>query len=166
MSYVAGMLLLNLDPCQSFSLFIQIITSPVLLPFFKIDQEGIHRRTELFLSVLIENLPHVYEKFEEEAVQLPVVLMEWFVTIYSRTLSQEVSVRVWDLYFYFGEIVLFKVGVAVLKTMQADILSKDISEVLAGFSHVGEKILEPDLFVADVETVKVSENVRILINSL
>lgn len=166
MSYVAGMLLLNLDTFRAFSAFISIISGPVLLPFFKIDQEGIHRRTEIFLHVLMENLPEIHSKFEDEGVQLPIVLMEWFVTLYSRTLNQEVSIRVWDMFFLYGEIVLFKVGIAIMKGLVKEILELDMGEVMTCFSNLAEKIKEPDEFVADVVNVKVSENVINIINGL
>ena len=69
MSYVAGMLLLNLEMGMAFSVFVSIISSPVLLPFYKIDQEGIQRRNEIFLAVLLENLPDVHRDLDVQGVQ-------------------------------------------------------------------------------------------------
>ena len=166
MSYVAGMLLLNLDTFRAFSVFISIISGPVLLPFFKIDQEGIQRRTEIFLQILIENLPEIHSKFEDEGLQLPIVLMEWFVTLYSRTLNQEVSIRVWDLFFLFGEIVLFKVGIAIMRVLVKEILGLEMGEVMTCFSNLAEKVKDPDEFIAEVLNVKVSESVINVINGL
>ena len=166
MSYVAGMLLLNLEMRMAFSIFISIISSPVLLPFYKIDQEGIQRRNEIFLAVLLENLPDVHRDLEVQGVQLPIFLMEWFVTLYSKTLPQEVSVRVWDLYFYYGESALFKAGITIMKILKDELLSKDLSDIMTCFTHISEKITDPEKFILQYDTIKLPENLKRLINNL
>lgn len=166
MSYVAGMLLLNLDPVQGFAIFVSIISSSVLLPFYKIDQEGIQRRNEIFLAALLENLPDVHRNLEFQGVQLPVFLMEWFVTLYSKTLPQEVSVRVWDLYFFYGDLALFKAGITIMKLLKDDLLNTDISDIMTCFTHISEKITDPEEFLTAYESIKIPENIKRLINNL
>lgn len=42
-------------------------------------------------------------------------MMEWFMCIYTRTLSWSSVLRVWDMFFCEGVKVLFRVGLVILK---------------------------------------------------
>ena len=92
--------------------------------------------------------------------------MEWFVTLYSKTLPQEVSVRVWDLYFYYGESTLFKAGITIMKILKDEILNKDLSDIMTCFTHISEKITDPEKFILQYESIKLPENLKRLINNL
>ena len=76
MSYVAGMLLLNLEPYKAFVMLINIIGSPLLIPFYRLDQNGISRRSQLFRLMLRHNLPDVCDHFENEGVKPGMFLIE------------------------------------------------------------------------------------------
>ncbi|OMJ88022.1 hypothetical protein SteCoe_10090 [Stentor coeruleus] len=157
MSYVAGCLLLNLDLIQAFQIFISIITSPILLPFYKIDQEGIQVREEIFTGLLKENIIELQEHFDLQGVQPAIFLMEWFVTLYSKTLSQEVALRVWDIYFYFGEITLFKTGIAILQLVSQELLEYDLSGIMDCLSHLAVYVKEPDELINQIDHVRIPE---------
>ena len=166
MSYVAGMLLLNLEIIPAFQLFIYIITTPLMLPFYKIEQEGIKYREEIFIGILRENVKDLSEHFENEGVQLAIFLMEWFVTLYSKTLSQEVAVRIWDLYFYFGDTILFKTGLSIMKILYDQLIHCDLTGIMECMSHISESITDPDILISNIDHIKLSEYYLGLINNL
>lgn len=166
MSYVAGMLLLNLDLLPAFQVFIAIITSPLLISFYTIDQEGISIREQIFVGILKENLLDLSLHLEKEGMQPAIFLMEWFVTLYSKTLSQEVAVRVWDLYFYFGNIELFKAGVGIMKILNGQMMESDLAGIMENLTHISEKVTDPDELVMNMALVRVSDQYCKMINEL
>ena len=166
MSYVAGMLLLNLELLPAFQVFISVITTPLLISFYKIDQEGIGIREVIFVGILKENLYELYLHLESESMQPAIFLMEWFVTLYSKTLCQEVAVRVWDLYFYFGPMELFKAGIGIMKILNEKLIESDLAGIMETLTHINELVTDPDELVNSLESVKISEHFCKMINNL
>jgi Rab-GTPase-TBC domain/Regulator of chromosome condensation (RCC1) repeat len=155
MSYVAGMLLLNLEPYKAFVMLINIIGSPLLIPFYRLDHAGITRRSQLFRLLLINNLPEVSDHFENEGVNPGMYLIEWFLTLYSRTLNQDVVSRVWDLFFYQGPLVLYQVGIAILKILSGSLLHEDLAGIMGVLAQISNYIGNGDSLVEVIDTIKI-----------
>jgi Rab-GTPase-TBC domain/Regulator of chromosome condensation (RCC1) repeat len=166
MSYVAGMLLLNLNLFQAFQAFLSIITTPQLMPFFKIDQEGIQKIENIFLVIFSHNLPDLCRKFDREGVQPTIFMVEWFVTLYSKTFNQEVSARIWDNYFYFGSITLFKTGISILKILHPKLINGDLTVIMENISHIYDRITDPDAIINIIDQIKIPEDYLEMINNL
>lgn len=96
MSYVAGLLLLNLEQFNAFLVFSNLICSPVLNSFYHLNEAGINKRIDIFKSTFKHNLPELYEHFEREGVQANSFIPEWFITIYAKALNTEIVSRIWD----------------------------------------------------------------------
>ena len=157
MSYVAGMLLLNLEPYKAFVMLVNIIGSPLLIPFYRLDQDGITRRSQLFRLLLRQNLPEVCDHFENEGVKPGMFLIEWFLTLYSRSLNQEVASRVWDLLFYQGPLVLYQAGIAILKILSGSLMHEDLAGIMAVLTQISSFIINGDLLVEIIDSIKIPE---------
>lgn len=157
MSYVAGMLLLNLEPYKAFVLLVNIVSSPLLLPFYRLDQVGITRRCQLFRLLLRENMPDLTEHFETEGVKTGMFLIEWFLTLFSRTLSQDVTSRVWDLYVMSGPAVLFQTGIALLKTVESSLGNEDLDGIMNVIGNIGSFVNNGDLLVGLIESINIPQ---------
>ncbi|OMJ70168.1 hypothetical protein SteCoe_31926 [Stentor coeruleus] len=166
MSYIAGMLLLNLESCKAFLMLVNIIGSPLLIPFYRLDQVGISHRCQLFKFVLRHNLPEISDHFENEGLKLGVFLIEWFLTLYSRSLGHEVVSRVWDLFFYQGPLVLYKTGVAILKIIFYEILNEELEGIMRMLGQVGNYCDNGDILVDMIESIRIPEWVVLEIASM
>ncbi|KAG0030565.1 hypothetical protein BGZ82_007390 [Podila clonocystis] len=69
-----------------------------------------------------EILPRLHEHFQEMHVDLTAVTFSWFLTLFTDCLPVETLLRVWDVFFVEGMLVLFKVAVAVLWINEKEIL--------------------------------------------
>ncbi|KAF9301217.1 hypothetical protein BGZ74_006977 [Mortierella antarctica] len=69
-----------------------------------------------------EILPRLHEHFQEMHVDLTAVTFSWFLTLFTDCLPVETLLRVWDVFFVEGMLVLFKVAVAVLWMNEKEIL--------------------------------------------
>mgnify|MGYP000072881744 CR=1 FL=1 len=157
MSYVAGTFLLNLEPYKAFLMFYNLVAWPVLLPFYRVDTEGITMRVQLFRVLLKNNLPDLCDHLDCNNVQPNMYLMEWFLTLYTRPLTQEVASRIWDLAFYYGPVVLFKAGVAILKLMNYLMLREELSGIMGLFNRVGNLIQDPEVIVEQIAKIEVPD---------
>lgn len=166
MSYIAGMLLLNLEPCKAFLMLGNIIGSPLLIPFYRLDQVGISHRCQLFKVVLRHNLPEISDHFENEGLKLGVFLIEWFLTLYSRSLGHEVVSRIWDLFFFQGPLVLYKAGVAILKIIFYEILNEELEGIMKLLGNVGNYCENGDTLVDMIESIRIPEWIVLEIASM
>ena len=48
LSFIAGILLLNMDKFKTFISLMNIILNPIILPFYKMDNESIQQRLKLY----------------------------------------------------------------------------------------------------------------------
>ncbi|KAK4050235.1 hypothetical protein OIV83_003556 [Microbotryomycetes sp. JL201] len=70
-------------------------------------------------------LPDVAEHLEELGVELPAITFGWFLSLFTDALPIQTLLRVWDLIFVMGTVVLFRVTVAIFQMNKDDILACD-----------------------------------------
>jgi hypothetical protein len=155
MSYLAGILLLNLEPYKAFIALVHIVSSPALLPFYLMDEVGIGTRCQLFRVLFKVNLPELCDHFEAEGVQPKMFLIDWFLTLFARTLSQDVACRVWDLYFLEGFLLLYRTALAVLKLLTYMLLQEDITGIMQLLSNLSGVITDADVLVEAIGETEV-----------
>ena len=157
MSYLAGILLLNLEPYKAFVALVHIVGSPALLPFYLMDEAGISTRCQLFKVLFKLNLPELCDHFESEGVQPKMFLIDWFLTLFARTLSQDVACRVWDLYFLEGFILLYRTALALLKLLTYMLLPEDITGIMRLLSNLAGVITDADVLAEAIAETEVPE---------
>ena len=157
MSYVAGILLLNLEPYKAFVVLVNIISSPLLIPFYRLDQVGITRRCQMFRLLLRHNLPELTDHFETEGVKPGMFLIEWFLTLFARTLNQDLTTRIWDLYVMNGPVVLFQTGIALLKIVAPSLANEDLAGIMAVIGNIGSYISDGDFLVNYIENISIPQ---------
>ena len=53
------------------------------------------------------------------------ILCPWFLCLYLHVLSLEAVLRIWDCFFFEGNVILFRMGLAVCKLLETEILDSD-----------------------------------------
>jgi TBC1 domain family member 14 len=157
MSYIAGMLILNMDKFKAFVCLNKIITSWTLFCFFKADNPQMNRRFQLFRNILHHNCPMICEHIEDEGITAQMYLLEWFMTLFVKSLNIDVSSRVWDLFILEGEIVLFRVAVALLKMIEADILHGTFEDIINAIKSVGTKVKESESLIKEIYNIEIPQ---------
>ncbi|KAF9897744.1 hypothetical protein BX616_005059, partial [Lobosporangium transversale] len=69
-----------------------------------------------------EIMPRLSLHFQEMHVDLTAVTFSWFLTLFTDCLPVETLLRVWDVFFVEGMIVVFKIALAILWMNEKDIL--------------------------------------------
>lgn len=135
MSHVAAMLLLNMDTFDAFQALCNMLNKRCHRAFSKSDTRMIQCYKKAFESLFVEYLPAIHGHFQALGVESDLFLFDWFVTLFSRALPLEVASRIWDVYFLQGEILLFKAALAVLQTIEANILGQTINVIIHLLTH-------------------------------
>ncbi|KAI5476629.1 hypothetical protein MNV49_007466 [Pseudohyphozyma bogoriensis] len=83
------------------------------------------------LKDLVErHLPDLAAHLEELGVELPAVTFGWFLSLFTDALPIQTLLRVWDLLFVFGTVILFRVAVAILQMNSAELFACDSAATL------------------------------------
>ncbi|KAI1294648.1 TBC1 domain family member 14 [Halotydeus destructor] len=123
MSFLAGMLLLNMKPEAAFNCFANLLNNKLLMAFYRLDSKAMRAYYETFQLLLRTNLPEVASHFERENMTPDLYIVDWIYTLFSRSLPLDVSSRVWDLFLRDGELFVFRAALGVL-AMYSDIVTK------------------------------------------
>ena len=125
LSYIAGILLTQMDKFQAFTCFCNIILSPNIFTFYKLDGIGIKKRLDLFNEILKNNIINIYELFNKNDILPEHYLLEWIMTLYTRTFNIEIILRIWDVYMIEGFKALYKVAVVIIIILEKDLTNLD-----------------------------------------
>ncbi|CAJ0920735.1 unnamed protein product, partial [Mesorhabditis belari] len=108
MSFIASILLLQMEPFPAFVAFANLLNQPLQQSFFRLKQPAM---TEYFIAFDLffqQELPALHARFDEIDLRPDIYLIEWIYTMFAKSLSLDVTCRVWDVFFRDGEEFIFK----------------------------------------------------------
>lgn len=76
---------------------------------------GVQADQRVLAALVSTYLPGVDSVVREHDIELSLITLHWFVTIFASVLHMKILLRVWDMFFLDGSIVLFQVTLAMLK---------------------------------------------------
>ncbi|KAI3658945.1 hypothetical protein MP638_006321 [Amoeboaphelidium occidentale] len=157
MSFVAAMFLLNLDLFDSFKALANLIQRPFFTAFYLLREQDINRYFKVFSMLFAEYLPDLYLCFVKHSIEPQLFLIEWFLSLYARCLPLDIASRVWDCYFLFGEVFVFRTALGILKLFSPDLLNADYDVVVHRLTHVSQFVTEDALFTS-IESVQLTSD--------
>ena len=166
MSYIAGMLLLVMDKFKAFVCMTSLVSSWMMLPFFRGDNDQITRRIQIFKQIFHHNLPELCEQFESEGIFPQQYLIEWVMTLFVKSLDIPVASRLWDLIILEGDLMVMKISVALLKFIEKDVNECSMDTILIAIKRLSQTLKDDNALVKLIYTVNIPEWVVIEIPRL
>ncbi|XP_005517913.1 PREDICTED: TBC1 domain family member 14 isoform X1 [Pseudopodoces humilis] len=123
MSFIAAVLILNLDTADAFIAFSNLLNKPCQMAFFRVDHGLMLTYFAAFEVFFEENLPKLFAHFKKNNLTPDIYLIDWIFTLYSKSLPLDLACRVWDVFCRDGEEFLFRTALGILKLFE-DILTK------------------------------------------
>ena len=159
LSYIAGTLLLQMDKFSSFVCFMNIILSPNILPFYRLDENNIKKRLDLFNEIFKSYLPKLYLHFKENEVFPEHYLLEWFMTLFTRNLNIELALRIWDIYMIEGIYVVYKTAIVIFTLDEKKLINMDFAEIMDFLKNFEKNNYDEDKFVDEIYKIKFSDKI-------
>ena len=123
MTYPAGILLLVLDKYRAWECFCNLLlTTEVVYRMYIFDLESIALYCRTFDLLLAESNLKVAERLRYYGIHSEIFLIEWFYTMFSRSFSIPVVLKIWDMLLFYGEPVLYQVSLSIFDQLKAHIL--------------------------------------------
>nr|XP_015200418.1 PREDICTED: TBC1 domain family member 14 isoform X2 [Lepisosteus oculatus] len=148
MSFIAAVLILNLDTADAFIAFANLLNKPCQMAFFRVDHSLMLTYFAAFEVFFEENLPKLFAHFKQNNLTPDIYLIDWIFTLYSKSLPLDLACRVWDVFCRDGDEFLFRTALGILKLYE-DILTKmDFIHNAQFLTKLPEDISPDELFIA------------------
>jgi hypothetical protein len=77
----------------------------------------------IFRDLLQEHCPGLVAHFEKSSLSLSLAATKWFLCLYVGIVPTDATLRIWDNFFLHGTLMLFRVGVALLRMFEVRLTS-------------------------------------------
>ncbi|KAK4303770.1 hypothetical protein Pmani_024242 [Petrolisthes manimaculis] len=118
---VVASLLLFLEEEEAFWLMCTVVEDLLPASYYSSTLLGVQADQRVLSALVSTYLPGVESVVREHDIEISLITLHWFVTIFSSVLHTRILLRVWDLFFLDGSIVLFQVTLAMLKIKEAEL---------------------------------------------
>ncbi|KAH0279059.1 TBC-domain-containing protein, partial [Aureobasidium melanogenum] len=121
MNIVVAALLIYLSETQAFYL-LSVLCDRLLPGYYSQTMYGTLLDQRVFESLVERTLPILSEHLAKSDVQLSVVSLPWFLSLYINSMPLMFAFRVLDVFFLEGPKVLFQIGLAILRVNGEELL--------------------------------------------
>ncbi|XP_019358147.1 PREDICTED: TBC1 domain family member 12 isoform X1 [Gavialis gangeticus] len=146
MSFIAAVLILNLEEADAFIAFANLLNKPCQLAFFRVDHSMMLKYFAAFEVFFEENLPKLFLHFKSYNLTPDIYLIDWIFTLYSKSLPLDLACRVWDVFCRDGEEFLFRTGLGILRLYEDILLQMDFIHIAQFLTKLPEDITSEKLF--------------------
>ncbi|KAI4110789.1 MAG: hypothetical protein LQ339_001065 [Xanthoria mediterranea] len=121
MNIVVAALLIYMSEAQAFSLLC-VLCDRLLPGYYSTTMYGTILDQRVFESLVEKTMPILWNHLVKSDVQLSVVSLPWFLSLYINSMPLVFAVRVLDVFFLEGPKVLFQIGLAILRMNGEELL--------------------------------------------
>lgn len=146
MSFLAAMLLLNMDLTDAFICFTNLLSRSCQMAFFTVNQALMEAYYRTFDVLLEEQLPRVHMHFRGENLSHDIYLIDWIFTLFSKSLPLDTACRVWDLFCRDGEEFLFRTALGILLMHEEALLEMEFFRLAQYLTKLSNTITADELF--------------------
>uniref|UniRef100_A0A146M8P5 TBC1 domain family member 14 n=1 Tax=Lygus hesperus TaxID=30085 RepID=A0A146M8P5_LYGHE len=125
MSFIAAVLILNMDAPDAFICFANLLNKPLHRAFFALDQSVMNAYYSTYCTLLKENLPNLFKHLQECRLTPDLYLLDWVYTIFAKATQLDLASRLWDIFLRDGEEFIFKAAIGILKTFEQELSTMD-----------------------------------------
>ena len=166
LSFIAGILLLNMDKFKAFISLMNLILNPIMLPFYKMDNESIQQRLKLFKQVFYFNLPELCEHFDELGLLPENYFLSWNMTLFTRDVNLELAKRIWDVFMIEGIKAIYSAAIVFLSHFESKLINMDFVEIMTCIGTIKNINFDEDMAIEAMKKVKIPDWVQLEIEKL
>lgn len=152
---IAASLLLLLEEEDAFWIMVTIVEDLLPASYYSSTLIGIQADQKVLRTLITNFLPDVDETLKNHDIELSLITMNWFLTLYASVVHMKILLRIWDLLFFNGSLVLFQIALGMLKMREPELkrlensaaIFNALSDIPGDIDDV-EKLLEVSMQVA------------------
>ncbi|XP_028030588.1 TBC1 domain family member 14-like [Bombyx mandarina] len=150
MSFIAAVLILNMEAPQAFVCFANLLHGGVLRAAFTRDGATMQRLWKAYTTLLRHNLPGL-----ADAVAPELYLVEWLYTAFAKAMPLDAACRVWDVFLRDGDEFLFNTALGILHLYQDELKNMDFISAAQFLTKLPED-LDPEALFKSISSVSMT----------
>jgi len=165
MSYVAAALLLYMNHFDAFVCFTNLLHSPFMTSVCRIELANLAKHSQLFQIIFAQYAPELYEHFNNLNITTEHFLLEWWLTIFTKSSEVPIFSRILDCFFLEGEIVVHYIAVGMLRQFEKELLSTQFEACLDLIQQIPRRVNEQALF-ASLEHFVITPKIQAIMDEM
>ncbi|XP_076448737.1 small G protein signaling modulator 3-like isoform X2 [Babylonia areolata] len=142
---IAASLLLFMEEEDTFWMMCAIIEDLLPASYYSSTLIGIQADQRVLRQLLISYLPDIDLVLKEHDIELSLISLHWFLTLFASVVHMKVLLRLWDLFFYNGSTVIFQITMGMLKLKEEELRTLDNSaQIFNSLSDVPGDVQDVD----------------------
>lgn len=133
---IAASLLLFLEEEDSFWMMATIVEDLLPASYYSSTLLGIQADQRVMQTLIGNYLVAVDEALQSHDIELSLITLHWFLTLFANVVHMKILVRIWDWFFYDGSIVLFQLTLGMLKLKEPNL--KDLENSAQIFNSLSD----------------------------
>ena len=166
LSFIAGILLLNMDKFKAFISLMNLILNPIMLPFYKMDNELIQQRLQLFKQVFYFNLPELCGYFDELGMLPENYFLTWNMTLFTHDVNLELANRIWDVFMIEGVKAIYSAAIVFLSHFEEKLMNMDFVDIMSCIGSINTINFDEDMVIEAMKKVKIPDWIQVEIDKL
>lgn len=156
MSYIAAVLLLNMDEYHAFTCFANLLNNPCYMSFYSMNMDEMRKYMDVLEYGMGLFIPKVSKHMKELGISPEVYIIDWVLTIFAKALPLDLSARVWDMVFLDGEIFVFQTALGVIKYFSDVLESASFDECMSLLTHLPSATIDDDELFKCIESTRLT----------
>lgn len=104
---------------------------------------------QVLQTVLANCLPGICQLLRLHDIELSLITVNWFLTLFSNVVNFKVLLRIWDLLFFEGSIILFQITIGLLK-LKGKLILFELFSLFGRYLSYSETFLKGHLKLVDI----------------
>ncbi|KAG5896006.1 hypothetical protein JTB14_007571 [Gonioctena quinquepunctata] len=115
MGMIVASLLLFMEEENAFWIMVTIVEDLLPASYYSSTLLGIQADQRVLRTFITNYLPDTDEMLKNHDIELSLITLHWFLTLFASVVHMKILLRIWDLFFFEGSIVLFQITLSMLK---------------------------------------------------
>ncbi|CAG0914429.1 unnamed protein product [Notodromas monacha] len=115
MGVIVGSILLFMEEEDAFWMISAIIEDLLPASYYSQTLLGVQADQRVLREMVQGMLPELDKVLTDHDIELSLITLHWFLTLFASVVHMRVLLRIWDVLFYDGSIVMFQAALAMLK---------------------------------------------------
>jgi hypothetical protein len=124
---IAASLLLFMEEEDAFWIMCAIIEDLVPASYYSSTLLGVQADQRVLRQLMVSFLPELDQLLKSHDIELSLITLHWFLTVFASVVHIRVLLRIWDMFFYEGSVILFQVTLAMFKFKEEELLKLENS---------------------------------------
>lgn len=118
---MAASLLLLMEEEDAFWMMSTIVEDLLPASYYSSTLLGIQADQRVLRTLICSYLPDVDLTLKQHDIELSLITLHWFLTLFASVVHMKILLRIWDLFFFDGSLVLFQVTLGMLKIKEPEL---------------------------------------------